>query len=156
MIDSRRYIISVCQCVVELMFHHNVNICYVPDTVVYNDFNDVRNGCSCNTKKPHYFAYIYCRRHLELTESLFPYGACRKATEICIHYNRVYRAACDNSYSYYKFFYLSDVLLICLKSSVIDTLLLTYSFHVFIHVDICNFFRQQRKILEEQWKSIDR
>ena len=136
------------------MFHCNVNICYVPDTVVHNDFNDVRNGRSCSAKKPHYFGFIYCRRHLELTESLFSYGACRKATEIYIH-NRVYQAACNNCYSYYKFFYLPDIILVCLKRSVIDTLLLTYSFHVFIHIDICNFFRQRRKRLEEQWKSID-
>ena len=139
MSESRRYIISVCQCVIELMFHCNVNICYVPDTVVHNDFNDVRNGRSCSAKKPHYFGFIYCRRHLELTESLFSYGACRKATEIYIH-NRVYQAACNNCYSYYKFFYLPDIILLCLKSSVIDTLLLTYSFHVFIHDDVCIFF----------------
>ena len=131
----------MCQCVVELMLHRNVNICYVPDTVVYNDFNDLRNGCSCSDKKPHYFGFIYCCRHLELTKSLFSYDACRKATEICTH-NRVYQTACHNCYSYYKFFYLPDIILICLKRSVVDTLLLTYSFNVFIHVDICNFFRQ--------------
>ena len=155
MSDSRRYIISVCQCVVEFISHCNVNICYVPETVVYNDFNDVRNGCSCSAMKPHYFGFIYCRRHFELTESLFSYDACIKATEICIH-NRVYQAAFNNCFSYYKFFYLLDIILICLKRSVTDTLLLTYSFHVFIHIDICNFFRQRRKRLEEQWKSIDR
>ena len=140
-------IVEVSMCLA-LMSHRNVNVCYVPDTVVYNDFNDVTNGCSCSAKKPHYFGFIYCRRDLELTD------ACRKATEIYIH-NRVYQAACGNCYSYYKFFYLPDIILICLKRSVIDTLLLTYSFHVFIHVDICNFFRQRRKIIEEQWKSID-
>ena len=141
MSDSRRYIIFVCQCIVELMSHGNVNICYLPDTVVYNDLNDVRNRCSCSAKKPHYFGFIYCHRHLELTESLFSYDASRNATEICIH-NMVYQAACDNCYSYYKFSYLPDIIMICLKRSVIGALLLTYSFHVFIHVDICNFFRQ--------------
>ena len=124
------------------MFRINVSphICYIPDTVVYNDFNDVRNGCSCSAMKPHYFGFIYCRRHLELTESLFSHDACRKATEICIH-NRIHQAACDNCYNYYKFFCLPDIILICVKRSVIDTLLPTYSFHVFIHIGICNFFQ---------------
>ena len=106
------------QPVTELMYHCDVNICYVPDTVVDNDFNDVRNRCNCSAKKPHYFGFIYCCRHLELTESLFSYDACRKPAEICIH-NRVYQAACDNCYSYYKFFYLPDIILLCLKCSML-------------------------------------
>ena len=137
------------------MSNRNVHACYVPDTVVYNDFTHVRNGCSCSSKKPHYFSYIYCRRHLEFIENLFSFDVCRKATEICFH-NRVYQAACVNCYSYYKFFYLPDAISICLKRSVIDTLLLAYTLHIFGHVDICNFFRQRRKLVQEQqWKSID-
>ena len=67
-----------------------------------------------------------------------------------VFYDRMYKAACDNFYNCYKFLYLPDSMLICLKSSDVDKLLLTYSFSIFVHIDMCNFFRQHRKLVEEE------
>ena len=149
MTNSRRYIISLCQFVINYISHTQVSFCYVPDTVVHNDFNDVRSGCSCNSGKPHCFGYIYCCRHLELIENLFSFDVCRRASEICCH-NRLYKAACVNCYNYYKFFYFSDDILICLRLGLIDTLLLSDCFIIFVYIDNANFLQHCRKFRNEQ------
>ena len=134
----------MCQCVIDYISHLKVTFCCVPDTVVHNDFND-----SCNSGKPHYFGYIYCRRHLELIENLLSFDGCRRATEICCH-NRLYKTACVNCYNYYKFSYLSDDIFICLERGLIDALLLSDCFNIFVHIDISNFFQYCRKFRNEQ------
>ena len=149
MTDSKKYVIFVCQCVLVYISHTQVSFCYVPDTVVQNDFNDVRSRCSCNSGKPHCFGYIYCCRHLELIENLFSFDVCRRATEICCH-NRLYKAACVNCYNYYKFFYFCYDILIWLRRGLIDTLLLSDCFNIFKYIDISNFFQYCRKFRNEQ------
>ena len=63
--NNRRYIVSVCHCVIGDISRRKIPFNYVPDDLVYNDYHNVRNNCRCNSGKLHYFGYIYCYRHLD-------------------------------------------------------------------------------------------
>ena len=164
--SNRRYIVSVCHCVIGDISRRKIPFNYVPDDLVYNDYqyHNVRNNCRCNSGKLHYFGYIYCRRHLELIEWLFSHDACRQATEFSSHH-RPGGATCSDGYNYYNFFYLADTIKICLrpdctKDNLLDNLVWIIAaftrgdkfFHVifmsmiFVYIEICDFFEHCREI----------
>ena len=62
--DSK-FILSICQCVIDELDKAAADFYYVSDAVVYNDYHDLRNNCPCNSGHTHYFAYVYCRKHEE-------------------------------------------------------------------------------------------
>ena len=67
----RRYILSVCQCVIDDLYKWNTDFNFLSDSVVFNDHLDLRNNCTCRSRKAHSFGYIYCRRHKRVINQVF-------------------------------------------------------------------------------------
>ena len=57
--NNRKYIMSVCHCVIDDISRRKIPSDYVPDDLVYSDYHNARNNCQCNSGKLHYFGHIY-------------------------------------------------------------------------------------------------
>ena len=47
----RRYILSVCQCVIDDLYKRNTDFNYLSDSAIFNDYHNFRNNCMCGSKK---------------------------------------------------------------------------------------------------------
>ena len=107
------YILSVCQCVIDDLVIHGSHFHYVSNSVVHNNYHDMRNNCRCNSGKLHHYGHWYCLKHLEVLQKFFSY-VCRRATRLCSHKSG---GACKDCYYYFKYFFLEDAIKICISSS---------------------------------------
>ena len=41
------------------------------DSVVYDDYHDMRNNCHCNSGKLHHYGHLYSLKHLKTLENFF-------------------------------------------------------------------------------------
>ena len=57
------YLLSVCQYVIENLEKNKINFYYVHDTVVCNNYFDLKNTCFCKSKRFHGFREYYCEKH---------------------------------------------------------------------------------------------
>ena len=68
----RKFILSICQYVVDDLYKKKILFKYVSESVVFNDYHDLRNNCSCRSGKAHSFKYLCCCRHEKYCLSFFP------------------------------------------------------------------------------------
>ena len=103
----RRYILSLCQSVIDDLYKRNIDMNYLSDSVVFNDYHGLRNNCTCRSGKAHSFGYIYCRRHKELLIKFFSYDTCKTASKFC---SRRPRVACNKCFDFYNLYYRKTLL----------------------------------------------
>lgn len=96
----RRYVLSVCQCVIDDLYKQKVPFVYIADSVVYNDCRNLSYNCSCKSERFHGFGELYCPKHEELLNKFFSFDVCRNLTCICLNRS----TACDYCFDYNKFF----------------------------------------------------
>ena len=58
-----RNLLSVCQCVIEDLEKNKIDFYYVHDSVVHNNYLDLKNTCFCKSKRLHGFGEYYCEKH---------------------------------------------------------------------------------------------
>ena len=58
-----RYLLSVCQCVIEDL---DLDFYYFHGSVVRNNYFDLKNTCFCKSKRLHGFGEYYCEKNEEL------------------------------------------------------------------------------------------
>ena len=141
----RKFILSISQCVVDDLYKKKILFKYVSESVFFNDYHDLRNNCSCRSRKAHSFKYLCCYRHEEVLLKLFSYDVCRSAKRFCSHRSKT---ACSKCFDYYKLYYFRDSINICISSLVART---RYSGHAefFNYIEAHNFFQTCRKIKED-------
>ena len=147
----RRYILSVCECVTDDLYKRNTDINYFSDSVVFNDYHNLRNNCMCRSGKAHSYGYIYCHRHKELLIKFFSYDTCKTTRKFCSHRPRV---ACNECFDFYILYYLKDYIKICVSTVMLFE---RYSLHVklFNYVEAHNFFQTCRKIKQDGNEQVD-
>ena len=104
----RRCILCLCQCVIDDLYKRNTDFNDLSDSVVFNDYHDLRKNCTCRFRKAHSFGYIYCRRRKELLIKFFSYETCKTASKFCFHSPRV---ACNECFDFYNLYFLKDSIL---------------------------------------------
>ena len=137
-----KYILSVCQCVVGDLFKKKI-FDYVSDSVVFNDYHDLRNNCSCKSGKLHSFRYLYCHKHDEILTKCFSYDVCENASRFCGNRST---AACNECFDYYKFYCLTDAIKICISSLTVKGKRYSRYIELFAYIDAHNFSQTCRKI----------
>ena len=147
----RRYILSVCQCVIDDLYKRSTDFNYLSDSAIFNDYHNFRNNCMCGSRKAYSFGYIYCRRHKELLITFFSYDTCTTASKLCFHRPRV---ACNECLGFYHLYYLKDSIKIYVSTV---NLFEKYSRQdkVVKYVEAQNFFQSCRKIKQDGNEQVD-
>ena len=136
-------ILSVCQCAVYDLYKKKISSNYVSDSVVFNDYHDLRNNCSCKSGKSNSFGYLYCCKHDEILTEYFSYDVCKNASRFCGNRSTV---ACNECFNYCKFYYLTDAIKICISSLIARGKRYSRYVELFDYIDAHNFFQTCRKI----------
>ena len=105
-----RYLLSVCQCVIEDL---DLDFYYFHGSVVRNNYFDLKNTCFCKSKRLHGFGEYYCEKNEELLIKYYSFHACRQSSKVCLHSDGLF---CNSCFNYYKSFYLYDTIKICISS----------------------------------------
>ena len=108
-----RYLLSVCQCVIEDLEKNKIDFDYVHDSFVRNNYFDLKNTCFCKSKRLHGFGEYYCEKYEQVLIKYYSFHACRQSSKACVHSDGL---SCNNCFNYYKFFYLLDTIKICISS----------------------------------------
>ena len=147
----RRYILFLCQCVIDDLYKRNTDMNYLSDSVVFIDYHGLRNNCTCRSGKAHSFGYIYCRRHKELLIKFFSYDTCKTASKFCSHRPRV---ACNKCFDFYSLYYRKTLFKVCVSTVMLFE---RYFRHVklFNYVEAQNLFQTCRKILKDGNEQVD-
>ena len=95
-----RYVLSVCQYVIDDLHKQKIPFVYITDSVVCNDYRDLRYNCSCKSERFHGFGEFYCHKHVELLSEFFSFNVCRNSTSVCSNRSTAY----DDCFDYYNFF----------------------------------------------------
>ena len=107
-----RYVLSLSKCVIDDLHKQKILFVYITDSVVYNNYRDLRYNCSCKSERFHGFGQLYCCKHKELLNKFSFFDFCRNSTSLCSNRFTAY----DDCFDYYKTFYLPDALTICIPS----------------------------------------
>ena len=149
---ARRCILCLCQCVIDGLYKRNTDFNYLSDSVVFNDYHDLRNNCTCRFGKAHSFGYIYCRRQKELLIKFFSYETCKTASKFCFHSPRV---ACNECFDFYNLYFLKDSILrfVYLPSYCLNDILATLK--LFNYIEAHNFYQTCRKIKQDRNEQVN-
>ena len=96
-----RYLLSVCQCVIEDLEKNKIDFDYVHDSFVRNNYFDLKNTCFCKSKRLHGFGEYYCEKHEQILIKYYSFYACKQSSKACVHSNGL---SCNSCFNYYNFF----------------------------------------------------
>ena len=139
----RKYILSVCQCAADDLFKEKISFNYISDSVVFNDYHNLRNNCSCKSGKSHSCGYLYCHKHDEILAKCFSYDVSENASRFSDNRSTV---ACNECFDYYKLYYLTDAIKICISSLIARAKRYSRYVELFDYFDAHNFFQTCRKV----------
>ena len=90
-----KYILSVCQCVVDNLYKKKICFNFVSNSVVFIDYRDLRNSCSCISGKFHSFGYLYSRKHDVILTKCSSYYVCENVSRFCVNRSTI---ACNECF----------------------------------------------------------
>ena len=129
-----------------MSFANKISFNYVSDSVVFNNYHDLRNNCSCKSRKSHSFGCLYCRKNDEILTKCFSCDVCKNASRLCGNKSIV---ACNECFDSYEFYYLSDAIKMCISSLIAKRKRYSRYVELLDYIDTHNFLQTCRKIKQD-------